>query len=221
MKAQLVFKQNKNLILSILMIGLLLILTLAGCNKKDDDTPTTPAIPSGTTVANINNNPSGYVGSTVILTGYIVAQIDDDDFWFKDESQGEIRTDFPDGNKPTVGDKVKITGVVKYDDGKLEIDVSSWEGQSSTEPPNFHFDKISDIKANPNAYLYQPVALQGTITSQYGDDDDEFWFSDGSGEIVLDFPENGNMPSIGQNIVAVGNLTLDDNQLEVNVTYWE
>jgi len=203
----------------VIIMGLLISTITTSCKKKDDDNNPTPIGPAS--VENINANPGVWVGNSVTLTGYVVAQIDDDDFWFKDESQGEIRAEFPDGNKPTVGDRVMIIGVVKYDDGKLEIDVSSWEGQSSPNPPNLHYDKISDIKANTGTYLYQPVALQGTITDQYGDEDDDFWFSDGTGEIVLDFPENGNMPVIGQSIVTVGILTYDDNMLEVSVTYWE
>ncbi len=194
--------------------------SLSGC-KKSEDNPA-PSPPSGTvTVAKINANPSAYLGHTITLTGYVVAQIDEDEFWFKDESEGEIRADFPESKLPTIGQKATITGIVKYDDGKLEIDVSSWEGENSTTPPNFTFHKISTVKANPTAYLYNPVAFEGKITSQYGDDNDEFWFNDGTGDIVLDFPENGSMPSIGQNIVVVGNLSLDDNQLEVNVSYWE
>ena len=92
---------------------------------------------------------------------------------------------------------------------------------STTAPPNFSFDKLVVIQSNPNSYLYQIVALAGTITSKADDDDDEFWFNDGTGSIKLDFPDNANYPSIGQSIIVAGTLTTDDGQLEVNVSYWE
>ena len=213
-------KSKTNINFKTTILILLTLVLIIGC--KSDNNVTNPDTPSGDpTVEKINNKPSSYVGKNVTMEGYLVAQIDDDDFWFKDESKGEIRVDFSEGDTPTVGEKIRISGRVQYDDGRLEIEVSSWNSLSTTAPPNFSFDKLVDIQSNPNSYLYQIVALAGTITSKADDDDDEFWFSDGTGEIKLDFPDNANYPSIGQSIIVAGTLTTDDGQLEVNVSYWE
>ena len=214
MKTRTFYKYTINVFITLVSI------LLFGCSSNDSN-PTNPGDGSPTTVAKILSNPSAYVESFVTLDGVIVAQIDDDEFWFKDGSQGEIKVEFSSGSVPSVGEHIKLSGRVKYDDGKLEVKVSSWSSLSSTPPPTFTFDKIGDIINNSGSYLYQVIALSGTITSRAGDDDDEFWFSDGTGTIKLDFPENGNYPSIGQNIVAVGTLTTDDGQLEVNVSYWQ
>ena len=113
----------------------------------------------------------------------VVARVDDDEFWVKDDSEGAIVADFPDNNVPQLGDRITIdNGRVKFDDGRLEIDVSAWTlvsrpgtGGGAPNPPAFQFDRVGDVLANSDQYMYKLVAFSGKTTAYTDDDADEQW----------------------------------------------
>jgi uncharacterized protein YdeI (BOF family) len=79
---------------------------------------------------------------------------------------------------------------------------------------------VSSIVSNPQAYNGQEVTLEGKTTHRV--DDDEYMFTDGSGQIELDF-QKGNIPTVGKTITVTGRVEYedDDNELEVNVVSWK
>ena len=62
------------------------------------------------------------------------------------------------------------------------------------------------------------VLVYGQLTTQAGDDD-EWNFDDGSGAIVLDFPNN-NVPTPGVNVLVLGSVDDDDGRREIDVEAW-
>lgn len=78
---------------------------------------------TATTVAKAKKS---YDNTSVSISGYIIKQIDEDTFIFKD-STGKIRIDVDDdawaGLNVNAKTKVKIYGEIDKDNGKTEIDV--------------------------------------------------------------------------------------------------
>ncbi len=61
------------------------------------------------------------------------------------------------------------------------------------------------------------VLVYGQVTTQVSDDD---WnFGDGSGTIVLDFPNN-DVPAPGVNVLVLGEVADDDGRREIDVEAW-
>lgn len=87
-------------------------------------TASTAALASG--VTSVKQAKQAYDNTPVSLSGYIISQIDEDTFIFKDKS-GQIRIDVEDearfANMVSAKAKVRIYGSVDKEEGRTEVDV--------------------------------------------------------------------------------------------------
>jgi hypothetical protein len=129
--------------------------------------------------------------------------------------------DFASGDAPSISTKILVYGTVE-DVG--EVDVFRWEAETEkpvdpvdppnppiVQPPTITITKVSDLTSGKT---FGKVLLAGHLTEQKGSDRDEWYFTDGTGTIVLDFPAN--IPAVGQAIFAYGS----GGQFEVDVDEW-
>jgi uncharacterized protein YdeI (BOF family) len=168
---------------------------------------------------------SGAIGNEVLVAGRLVRvkDGDQDEFWF-DDGTDEIAMDFPSNHVPALNELSLVWGTV---DSGPEIDVITWELVASIPPnpidppvtppdptpPTLTITKVSDILAGNSS---SEVIVAGQLTRRDGNDDDEWWFTDGTGEIVLDFPSN-HIPAVGTPIYAWGKVASS----EIDVIAWQ
>jgi len=222
---------NQNL----LKTALLSILVLWSCSSSNDPkpitlpnpppklpvTPPSPNLP--TTITSVSDIKSGSKTGEVFLYGYLTAKKNDDDkeWFFTDDGTNEIILDFASGDVPSINTKILVYGTVE-DVG--EVDVFRWEAEPVkpvdpvdppnppvVQPPTITITKVSDLTSGNT---YGKVLLAGHTTEKKGSDDDEWYFTDGTGTIVLDFPAN--IPTAGQAIFVYGS----GGQFEVDVDEW-
>lgn len=80
---------------------------------------------------------------------------------------------------------------------------------------------ISDIKSNESGYLKRTVTMAGITVTKWGDDNDEFVFTDNGNDVIKTDFEEGNIPSTNKPISIVGKVERDDGDLEIDVASWE
>ena len=214
-----------------------LLVPLAACSKKSPTGPgiepptvppvtppdPTPAPKILTSVADIKA--SGAIGNEVLVAGRLTStnNRDEDEYWFNDGTD-QIVMDFPSDHVPGLNELILVWGTV---DSGPEIDVIQWALAASIPPepvdppvtppdptpPTLVITKVSDILAGNAPY---EVILAGQLTRQDGNDDDEWWFTDGTGEVVLDFP-SGHRPAVGAPIYVWGKTSSS----EIDVIAWQ
>ena len=103
-----------------LFAALLLGLAAPACGGGGDS-PTEPPSVGVTTVAAARQ----MVGSTVTLEGSVTGDTSDADEKVFADNTGSIVLDFPSDNVASVGQRIRVTGVVTGNGS--EVDVSSWQ----------------------------------------------------------------------------------------------
>jgi uncharacterized protein YdeI (BOF family) len=79
--------------------------------------------------------------------------------------------------------------------------------------PTVVWTTVAEILANPDNFADKEVVLVGVAIRQSGSDSDELVFTDGTGEIVMDFPSS-NIPPLNLRIAVKG--TLASSEIDVN-----
>jgi uncharacterized protein YdeI (BOF family) len=105
----------------------------------------------------------------------------------------------------------------------LSIMLASCSKDSNpTEPASLSdTPSISNIKSNESGYLKRTVTMAGITVIRWGDDNDEYAFTDNGNDVIkMDF-ESGNIPSTNTPIRIVGKVERDDGNLEIDVATWE
>jgi len=183
--------------------------------------PVTPPDPTppDLTVRTVAEILSGNVAGEVTLQGVLTEPTSDSDEWVFSDGTGSIVLDFPSSNIPALGTPIYIFGTV----ASSEIDVAEWQPvpeliavpqtPPDPTPPSLALTPVSDILNG--SVVAGEVMLAGELTGPTSDSD-EWLFSDGTGEIVLDFPSS-NIPAVGVTIYVFGTIASS----EIDVAEWE
>ena len=218
-------------IISRLTLLLAVSLLLPMCSS----TPTGPGFPPPTgpivtppdptppplTLTKVSDILGGSVAGEVILGGALTGPTSDSEEWVFSDGTGEIVLDFPSDHIPAVGTPIYVLGTVS----SSEIDVAEWEPATDVTvpptqppvtppdptPPPLTLTKVSDVLSGNSPH---EVILAGELTGPTSDSD-EWVFSDGTGEIVLDFPSS-NIPAVGTPIYVHGTVSSS----EIDVIAW-
>jgi len=220
------------LLVPILLVALLTILGKGGGDAAlpvappNPNLPVTPPDPTTppTAITTAQQVAAGTATGRVLMIGELtrVKSAQDHEWWFMDGSGPEIELDFPSPYVPPVGTNFTVYGTV---DGPSEVDVIAWEpcaytgtaptpspGPNPAIPPT---TTVAEIQAG--SLIGQMVLVEGTVTRVADDDHNELIFTDGTGEIELDFPSN-NVPALGSAIRAYGSVSSGP---EIDVQAWE
>ena len=218
-----------------LVLALLSATLITGCDNSNDDgdrltLPTTPpdlTLPPSdrTTAAQVAN---GTATGRVLMNGQLtrVKSSQDHEWWFDDASGPEIEMDFSSAYVPPVGTNFTAYGDVDKGDSENEVDIIAWEPGSYTgTPPSpspgpnpeipAEFTSVAEILSG--GFFGQMVLVRGRVTRLADDDHNELVFTDGTGEIELDFPSN-NVPALGSSIIAYGSVSSGP---EIDVYAWQ
>ena len=218
-----------------LALALLSAALITGCDNSNDDNddrltlPITPpdlTLPPSaiTTAAQVAN---GTATGRVLMNGQLtrVKSPQDHEWWFDDASGPEIEMDFSSSYVPPVATNFTAYGDVDKGDSENEVDIIAWEAGSYTgTPPSpspgpnpeipAEFTTVDEILSGT---VFGMVLVRGSVTRLADDDHNELVFTDGTGEIELDFPSN-NVPALGSSIIAYGSVSSDP---EVDVSAWQ
>ncbi len=228
---------KKTVKLNLYVATILLLGLLSGCSSDNNSSPppvsvtppaklpvTPPSPEQPTTITPISEIKSGSKTGEVFLYGYNTAKKNDDDneWFFTDDATNEIILDFASGDAPSISTEILVYGTVE-DVG--EVDVFRWVPETEkpidpvdppnppvVQPPTITITKVSDLTSGA---IFGKVLLAGQLTEQKGSDNDEWYFTDGTDSIVLDFPAN--IPALGLAIFVTGT----GGQFEVDVDEWE
>ena len=225
------------LLLTVIVMGLAMIVGSGGSSSSNNPTPTpTPTpmpplpvtppdpTPPPTTITTAQQVVAGTATGRVLMNGELtrVKSPQDHEWWFRDGSGPEIELDFPSPHVPPVGTNFTVYGTV---DGPSEVDVIAWEpgAYTGTAPtpspgPNPPIPETTTVAEIRTGSLHgQMVIVEGTVTRLADDDHNELIFTDGTGEMELDFPSN-NVPALGTAIRAYGSVS---DGPEIDVQAWE
>ena len=217
----------------LLLLALVSAPLITGCDNSNDDgdrltlptTPPDPTLPPSviTTAAQVAN---GTATGRVLMNGQLtrVKSPQDHEWWFDDASGPEIEMDFSSSYVPPVGTNFTAYGDVDKGDSENEVDIIAWEAGSYTgTPPSpspgpnpeipAEFTTVGEILSG----TFGMVLVRGSVTRLADDDHDELIFTDGTGEIVLDFPSD-HVPALGSSIIAYGSVSSGP---EVDVYAWQ
>jgi uncharacterized protein YdeI (BOF family) len=226
---------KKNIKYNALLFALTALFIIWGCSSSDDPkpitlpnpppklpvTPPSPNLP--TTITSVSDITSGQKTGEVFLYGHLTRKKNDDDneWFFTDGGPDEIVLDFSSTDVPAVNTNILVHGAVE-DVG--EVDVFRWDEESTkpvdpvdppnppvVQPPTITITTVADLVSGK---VYGKVLLAGHTTEQQGSDEDEWYFTDGTGTIVLDFSTR--IPTPGQAIFAYGS----GGRSEVDVVEW-
>lgn len=218
-----------------LWMALLSTVLIIGCDNSNDDDdddrlPTTPRDttppPTGlTTAADVAN---GTAIGRVLMNGQLtrVKSPQDHEWWFDDASGPEIEMDFSSPYVPPVGTNFTAYGDVDRGNSENEVDIITWAPGAYTGTPPLpspgpnpeipaEFTTVADIQSG--GFFGRMVLVRGSVTRLADDDHNELVFTDGTGEIELDFPSN-NVPALGSSIIAYGSVSSDP---EIDVQTWQ
>ena len=198
-----------------------------GGDTKLPSIPPDPTIPPTvlTTAAQVAN---GTVTGRVLMNGQLtrVKSPQDHEWWFDDASGPEIEMDFSSPYVPPVGTNFTAYGDVDKGDSENEVDIIAWEPGAFTgtpPPPSTgpnpeipaQFTTVAEILSG--GFFGRMVLVRGRVTRLADDDHNELIFTDGTGEIELDFPSD-HVPVIGSAIIAYGSVSSDP---EIDVFSWQ
>ena len=173
------------------------------------------------TAKELADDPAKFEAVEVEIEGTVTRKIDADDYMLMDPT-GEIRIDIQPGVPlPTVGTTITLVGT--YYNGANgsapEINVNSWTAPAPPEPPVPPTAPVrvtaKEINDNPAKYEGVAVEIDGVVTRRI--DDDDYAFSDHTGEVRIDIQSGVPHPPIGIMITLVGTYS----HPEINVVSWK
>ena len=155
----------------------------------------------------------------MVTAGTVSSVASDDDFYLE-QGGCTIKCDGDQGDMPTVGQYIVVYGKVEVeDDDELELDVQSWNPEGTNPTPPNPSPTVTTVAAALSAAPGTVVEITGNVTNYTDPNDGEGIFTDGTGNIKIDF-EGGNNPSTGSQIVVLGTIEFDDGQNEIDVYSW-
>ena len=200
-------------------------------NDDDDDDrlpriPPDPTMPP-TVITTAAQVAAGTATGRVLMNGQLtrVKSPQDHEWWFDDASGPEIEMDFSSPYVPPVGTIFTAYGDVDKGNSENEVDIISWAAGAYTgTPPSpspgpnpeipAEFTSVGEILSG--GFFGKMVLVRGSVTRLADDDHNELVFTDGTGEIELDFPSN-HVPALGSSIIAYGSVSSDP---EIDVSAW-
>ncbi len=180
-----------------------------------------PDWPTGT-VFTVQGALNAIVGTKVDLNGVVTTYIDSaqgfGNFTFGPDT---IRLDFQNGNMPSLGDSVRIVGVVEnISPTQKVIDVKFWIHKGDNPPPNpknIAWD-VSEADTMPVGTF---AKMYGVVTQWTNQSAGQGMFTDGSSTMNIDFDSSvTNLPSLNDSIHILSGLVDNGTDTVLHTPLW-